>query len=311
MPLENAHPRPPVAVVMPFAGTAVEARESLGALATLITRPGDTVRLADNSATAPADATRVVPAPGERSPARARNAGAAAVGTDIPWLLFLDADCRPARDLLDAFFVQPIPDDVGAVAGEIQAIPSGDSLAARFGASRNFLNSATHMAHPFRPRVSAANLLVRRTAFDCVGGFREGIRAAEDTDFCWRLQDAGWTLAVRRQATAGHAYRTSLRELRAQWRGYAAGRAWLGRTYPGFHPEPALKRALRRAGLGALPGVGRSAPAHGSDAAPLTVARVNPGTAPRSTRERLEFLLVDILLGIEELRGFRRPNTPR
>jgi hypothetical protein len=38
MPLENAHPRPPVAVVMPFAGTAVEARESLGALATLITR---------------------------------------------------------------------------------------------------------------------------------------------------------------------------------------------------------------------------------------------------------------------------------
>jgi hypothetical protein len=155
MPLENAHPRPPVAVVMPFAGTAVEARESLGALATLITRPGDTVRLADNSATAPADATRVVPAPGERSPARARNAGAAAVGTDIPWLLFLDADCRPARDLLDAFFVQPIPDDVGAVAGEIQAIPSGDSLAARFGASRNFLNSATHMAHPFRNRHGA------------------------------------------------------------------------------------------------------------------------------------------------------------
>ena len=188
--------------------------------------------------------------------------------------------------------------------------PPGDSLAARFGTSRNFLNSATHLAHPFRPRVSAANLLVRRSAFDAVGGFREGVRTAEDTDFCWRLQDAGWRLAVRPQATAGHAYRSSLRELRAQWRGYAAGRAWLGRTYDGFAPEPALKRALRRAGLGALPGVGRRAPTHGSGA-PLTAARVNPGTPPRSRRERLEFLLVDILLGIEELRGFRRSNRPR
>jgi hypothetical protein len=115
---------------------------------------------------------------------------------------------------------------------------------------------------------------------------------------------------VRPQATAGHAYRSSLRELRAQWRGYAAGRAWLGRTYDGFEPEPALKRALRRAGLGALPGVGRSAPSRGAGA-PLTTARVNPGTPPRSPRERLEFLVVDVLLGIEELRGLRRPNTPR
>jgi hypothetical protein len=310
--LKSDHHRPAVAVIMPFAGTAAEARESLAALTVLRTRPGDRLLLADNSQTAPAGPT-VVPAPGEPSPAHARNAGVAALGvgeTDVAWLLFLDADCRPAPDLIDAFFTEPIPDDVGAVAGEIHAIPTGDSLAARFGTSRNFLNSATHMAHPFRPRVSAANLLVRRRAFDAVGGFREGIRTAEDTDFCWRLQDAGWGLAVRPQATAGHAYRANLRELRAQWRGYAAGRAWLGRTYDGFTPEPALKRALRRAGLGALPGVGRNAPTHGSGT-PLTAARVNPGTPPRSRRERLEFLVVDVLLGIEELRGFRRPNRPR
>ena len=326
---ETASPRPAVAVVMPFAGTTTEAREALAALAVLVTRPGDRVLLADNSQTFPTGgrdpgdlattfagdpptAPIVVPAPGEHSPARARNAGAAAGvgGTEIPWLLFLDADCRPSPGLIDAFFTQPISDTVGAVAGEIHAIPSGDGLAARFGTSRNFLNSATHMAHPFRPRVSAANLLVRRRAFEAVGGFREGIRTAEDTDFCWRLQAAGWTLAVCPEATAGHAYRASLRELRAQWRGYAAGRAWLGRTYPGFAPEPALKRALRRAGFGALPGVGRHAPAPGSGT-PLTAARVNPGTPPRSPRERIEFLFVDVLLGIEELRGFRRSNRPR
>ena len=305
-----AYPRPPVAVVMPFAGTTAEARESLTALDALRLQDGDTVTFADNSGTAPPDDPRVIQARGEHSPARARNAGAAA--TTGEWLLLLDADMRPSPGLIDAFFADPdeIPPDAGAVAGEITAIASGDSLAARYATSRNFLNSTTHLAHPFRPRVSAANLLVRRAAFDAIGGFREGIRTAEDTDFCWRLQEVGWTLALRPRATAGHAYRATLPQLRAQWRGYAAGRAWLGRAYPGFTPEPALKRVLRRAGLGALPGVGLAAPTTGSRG-PLQKARVNPGAPPRNTRERAEFALVDVLLGLEELRGLRRSNTPR
>lgn len=324
------HSRPPVAVVMPFAGKAAEATACLEALRTLQVRSGDSLVLADNSGTA-APATpptgpaasdgsasdvqtsaaganvpiKIVRATGERSPARARNAGAAA--TDQPWIVFLDADCRPSPDLIDAFFAEPIPGEVGALAGEIHALPSGDSLAARYGMSRNFLNSSTHMAHPFRPRVSAANLLVRREAFEAVGGFREGIRTAEDTDFCWRLQDAGFTLAVRPQASAGHVYRDTLRGLRNQWRGYAAGRAWLGRAYPGFHPEPALLRALRRAGLAWLPGVGASPPTAGPRG-PLPRGRVNPGSPARSTRERLQFLLVDAILGVEELRGLRQSN---
>ncbi len=112
---------------------------------------------------------------------------------------------------------------------------------------------------------------------------------------------------MRPGATAGHAYRDTLRGLRAQWRGYAAGRAWLGRTYPGFHPEPALYRALRRGGLAWLPGVGASARTSGA-AQTLPRARVNPGAPPRSTRERLEFLFVEVVLGIEELRGLRNSN---
>ena len=313
-PCHSAEPmpdaRPPVTVVMPFAGTVAEAAACLATLAAIETRPGDRVILADNSATAPAPSSgvEVVHAAGEGSPARARNAGAAAAGTD--WLVFLDADCRPRPGWLDGFF-DPVPEPgSGAVAGEIDAdaATAGDSLAARYGASRNFLNSATHMAHPFRPRVSAANLLVRRQAFDAVGGFREGILAAEDTDFCWRLYDAGWGLEVRPHATAVHAYRPTLAELRAQWRGYAAGRAWLGRQYDGFHPEPALYRALRRARLGFLPGVGATAPTTGPRG-PLPAARVNPGTPPRSARERLEFLAVDVILGLEEIRGFRRSNA--
>ncbi len=163
------------------------------------------------------------------------------------WILFLDADCRAPRWLLDAYFAVPVADDVGALAGEVVPLLEGDTLAARYGSARSFLSQEAHLKHPYRPRAVAANLLVRRKAFEQVGGFYEGVRAAEDTDFSWRLQRAGWKLELRRGAQVEHRYRATLGELRKQWRGYAAGRAWLARRYDGFEPEPAVARAVGRA----------------------------------------------------------------
>ena len=151
--------------------------------------------------------------------------------------------------LLDAYFAAGPPgDDVGALAGEVVPSGAGKSVAERYGAARGFLSQAAHLAHPYRPRAVAANLLVRRDAFSEIGGFYEGVRAAEDTDFSWRLQQAGWRLELRPQARVEHVYRSTVRDLRRQWRGYAAGRAWLGRRYEGFAPEPALSRVLRGRG---------------------------------------------------------------
>ena len=109
------------------------------------------------------------------------------------------------------------------------------------------------MEHPFRPRAVAANLLVRRAAFEQVGGFYEGVRAAEDTDFSWRLQARRMAAGAPARRVVVHRYRTTLGELRRQWRGYAAGRAWLARRYEGFDPQPAVARVLRRALRGAGP----------------------------------------------------------
>jgi GT2 family glycosyltransferase len=291
--------RPPVSVVMPFAGDAAAAHAALDSLLALDTEPQDELILADNSGAAPATAgVRVLPVPGERSPAHARNAGAERATRD--WLLFLDADCRAPRALLDAFFAEPVADDVGALAGEVIASPDADTLAGRYGGARNFLSQRAHLQHPYRPRAVAANLLVRRTAFAEIGGFYEGVRAAEDTDFSWRLQAAGWRLVPRADARVEHRYRTSLIDLRRQWRGYAAGRAWLARRYDGFVPEPALKRGLRR--LAGRVGRRPSGPARASAPGP-TGAR--PGR-----RERGEFLLVDVLLSAEELAGLALSNRP-
>src|SRR5579875_2688523 len=268
---------------------------------------------------------RLLGAHGERSPAHARNAGAAAAAN--AWILFLDADTVPRPGLLDAFFAGGVNERVGALAGEIlPAAPSG-GLAARYSAARNFLGQREHFAHPYRPRAAAANLLVRREAFEQLGGFCEGVRAAEDTDFSWRLQEAGWRLELRPRATVS--------QLRRQWRGYAAGRAWLARRHRGFRPEPAAARALRRLRRGGprrRPRRAANPPAANPPAAnrlaanplaanppaanPLAVSPLaaNPPAAGRTAPggwERGSFLGLDVLLGLEELAGLLLSNRPR
>jgi GT2 family glycosyltransferase len=297
--------RPQISVVMPFAGDERAAQAAVDALLTLDLRRGDELILSDNSGTATArGGVAVIRATGERSPAHARNVGAAQAHGE--WILFLDADCRAPAGLLDAFFEAPVDDEVGALAGEVVPLPGGDTLASRYGSARSFLSQQTHLSHPYRPRAVAANLLVRRAAFEQIGGFYEGVRAAEDTDFSWRLQEAGWRLELRRRAQVEHRYRATVSELRRQWRGYAAGRAWLARRYDGFEPEPAVVRAagrLRRRTIAAL-GPGGD-PGAGSPSARRAAPPVEVGPL-----ERGRYLALDALLSAEELAGLAMSNRP-
>jgi GT2 family glycosyltransferase len=298
--------RPAVSVVVPFAGSREQAQAVIAMLHGLRTRPDDELIIADNSGTTPPIAAslpsdhaalRTVRAAGEGSAAHSRNVGAATVEND--WILFLDSDVIAPADLLDSFFAEPIAERVGAITGDIAGIPDTRTLAARYGTARNFLGQRSHVNNPVRPRASSANLLVRRAAFEQVGGYTEGIWAGEDTDFTWRLQAAGWTLAFNERAVVQHAYRTTLRELGRQWRGYAAGARWLSQRYPDFKPDPGLNRGVRlllkRAGIGegvAFRADGRTA----ASSARLTWA------------DRLQFLFVQIYLGIEEQIGLRMSN---
>jgi Glycosyltransferase like family 2 len=283
---------------MPFAGDVGAAAEAIAALQSLNAGRGDELIIADNSGTvASTDEVQVVGAEGERSPARARNVGASYAKRD--WILFLDADCEPAPDLLDSYFELDVEDTVGALAGEVAASADASSIAERYGASRGFLGQQLHLNHPYMPRAVAANLMVRREVFAQLGGFYEGLRAAEDTDFSWRLQRAGWRLEPRPSARVQHRYRASVGELRQQWRGYAAGRAWLGRRYEGFRPQPALLRVL-----GGRSGSARRQPEQ------TDTGKRGPAIATTQRREPATFIALDALLGLEELAGLLLSNRP-
>jgi GT2 family glycosyltransferase len=245
--------RPPVTVIVPFYGDERAASQTMQALAAIELREGDELLVADNTpegvlAAAHPQGFRTAVA---RQPYSARNDAAARAAN--AWLLFTDADCRPRPDLLDAYFDPPPDDLIGALAGEIVAADDGQpTLAQRYAADRRLLSSELFLAHPYKPMGVTANLLVRRAAFEAVGGFAEGIRSGGDADLCWRLQDAGWSLLHRPAAIVAHEHRATVRGLLRQAARTAAGTRWLEERHPGFHANAGSGRRAARALAGTV-----------------------------------------------------------
>ena len=243
--------RPAVSVIVPFAGDAAGARRTIGFLGSLRTREGDELILADNSPTGAAgpeaggSPVRVVPARAERSSYHARNAGAEAARTD--WLLVMDADCLPGADLLDAYFEHPPADSTGVVAGGVRPAPGQEGVLPRYARARTHITEEPQVRSAFRPAGITPNLLLRRAAYEAVGGFHEGLASGADVEICWRVQDAGWGFEHRPDAAVLHHHVERLAALGRQCRRHAAGRAWLNRRYPGAAPRPRLTRRLLHA----------------------------------------------------------------
>jgi mycofactocin glycosyltransferase len=240
--------RPAVSVVVPFHGDRAAAAETLEAMARIELGPADELAFADNTdegvlVALAGDGQRVVRAASERSSYHARNAGARAAGAG-EWLLFIDADCVPEPDLLDAYFAAPVPPHCAVLAGQISGNRSQSGLMPRYARSRNYLSQTEGLHGKAGTAAATANLLVRRVAFDAVGGFAEGIRSGGDVDLCWRLRDAGWTLEYRHGAGVVHRHRETLRGFLDQVARYGAGARWLDIRHPGSSPRWPLVRGL-------------------------------------------------------------------
>jgi glycosyltransferase involved in cell wall biosynthesis len=108
----------------------------------------------------------------------------------------------------------------------------------------------------FLPWGQGGTIGVQRRVFDALGGFGDAMRYAEDVDFCWRAQLAGYALHFVPEARVRWHPRPSFRGAWRQYRDYGRGQAMLYRRYRGRGmPRRAATQALRE-----WAGLARSAP---------------------------------------------------
>ncbi len=249
---EPASDRPPVSVIVPFAGDGADAAAALGELEGLALRPGDELILADNSADGVVAAqgdVRVARAPRIGSSYYARNTGAEAASNE--WLLFVDSDTLLPASLIDAYFETAPASATGLIAGEIAGDERQPGLIARYLRSRGHLGAEDPLGRGPTPAAGTANLLVRRRAWSELGGFAEVVSGA-DFEFAWRAGRAGWRVEFRPGARVGHRHPERLSGALAKARRYGAGQRWVERRFPGAARRPGLARELARAAAGIL-----------------------------------------------------------
>jgi GT2 family glycosyltransferase len=256
----SAPARPSVDVVVPFAGTPAQLAAVCARLQALRLGPDDTIVVVDNTPRRPqldGTAVPVIHAAGRRTPAFARNRGAARGCAE--WLVFLDSDATPAPDLLDLYFDPAPAPRTGLLGGGVadEEVPAHAPPAARYAYLRNVMSQERTFGSREWGYPKSANVACRRAAFDAVGGFREEIRAAEDADLTYRLRAAGWEVERRERAIAVHHGRRTLRGLIAQQLVWGAGGAWLERAYPGSVALISGPRAVRWGLAGTARGLSR------------------------------------------------------
>ena len=195
---------------------------------------------------------RVLDASGRAGPAAARNAGVRGARGEL--LMFCDAD-----DV-----VQP-----GWVCAGAEALRRADVVAGCFDmVSLNDPGRSSRAGSPapaataqlgFLPAGLAANMAVRRAAFEAVGGFDEELFVGEDIDLSWRLQLAGYTFCIAPDAVVAKRDPPRMRQLFRRALTYGRCGPALYRRYRGAGARRELSRSVRSWGwlVLTLPWLGR------------------------------------------------------
>lgn len=145
--------------------------------------------------------------------ARARNAGfdlLLAKGIELDFVQFVDGDCRVEPNWLEAGMAALANDgDLGLVTGwRSEIYPNASVYNAMF--QIDWLRPAGPI------KVCGGDMMVRSRAFHDTGGFNPTVIAAEDDEFCLRLEKAGWKL--RRLPVAMTWHDAAMTRFSAWWR---------------------------------------------------------------------------------------------
>jgi glycosyltransferase involved in cell wall biosynthesis len=179
------------------------------------------------STTLPGMTVLSCPRPGANA---ARNVGLRAARGRV--VLFCDADDIVADDWIAAMVRALGASPVVAGAIDDRSLNSAEVLA---GAPRR--TSSLEVSANFLPRGITANLGVRTDAARAIGGFDEAFQfGATDTEFCWRLQLAGYSIAYESAAVVA-------------WRRYGDLRTVSRKAFKTGRAHARLFRLFRAAGM--------------------------------------------------------------
>ena len=175
--------------------------------------------------------------------ARARNAGFARlcdIAPDIGFVQFLDGDCELAEGWIDA---------------ALAALAAGPDIAVVCGRRRerhpeaslwNRMIDAEWDSPAGEAKACGGDAMMRRSAVEAVGGYREDLIAGEEPEMCFRMRAAGWRiLRLDAEMTLHDAAMTRM----AQWwqRARRAGHTYAeGVALHGSAPERYRVAELRR-----------------------------------------------------------------
>jgi GT2 family glycosyltransferase len=198
--------------------------DNLGACLTLLQAqsfPGDRteVIVADNGSSRGFDAVRqIVGGRGrvievaERGAGPARNAGVLASRGEA--IAFLDSDCRPDRRWLEEGLAELELADFAGGLVEVQVEdPRRMTAAEAFESVFAFRNERYVKNLNF---TVTASMFVRRSVFDAVGDFVNGV--AEDKDWCLRTGRQGYRIRFAPKSIVGHPARRTMPELKRKCR---------------------------------------------------------------------------------------------